>query len=65
MKLTCHLFGHKSVKGYEGTLPYFKITARQTDGINREHATLQAECVRCDEKFPIGMIHLPEAYKQK
>lgn len=60
MKLRCQLFGHKMPVGYCGGNPYLKIWTIVTDGINREHAFLEAECPRCGEKYTVAMVHLPQ-----
>ncbi len=60
MKLTCQLFGHKVSRGYCGGNPYFKIWTIVTDGINRDHAFLEDVCPRCNEKYTVGMVHLPK-----
>lgn len=60
MTLACALVGHKTVRGYCGGLPYFRITNTTVDGIGRVHAWLDTECIRCGERFTIGMVHLPK-----
>lgn len=60
MNLICKLFGHKSrEKCYSGG-EYMRVSIYTTDGIGRVHATLSAQCPRCNAEYRAGMIHLPK-----
>ena len=64
MTLRCKVWGHKVREhkvprhGYHLNQPYFRRgNFRVTDGINRIHQSLTAECSRCDTTFEFGRIH--------
>lgn len=61
MKFLCKLLGHKQPKGYYGTQAdrYLQLHVGPTDGIGRVHGSLFTECERCDERYQVGMIHVP------
>lgn len=55
MSILCKIFGHTFRPNRYGSVRRYAI-----DNIGREHATVFAECDRCDEKFDLCHIHLPE-----
>jgi hypothetical protein len=61
MSLFCKLLGHKVPPGYGSQYGthYLKVHFAAIDGLDIEHATLHADCERCDKTFQVGKIHLP------
>lgn len=60
MNIICLIFGHKtSGDRYDGA-EYMKAEPEAVDGIGRWHATIRAECSRCEKIFRVGKIHIPE-----
>jgi hypothetical protein len=63
MSILCKLFGHKTpTAGYS---QYGRFTSSKAiDGIGREHAEVQYECLRCEEYISICMVHLPKRFSE-
>ena len=59
MSILCDLFGHKSNEGIHSGAEYMRIRGVQVDGLNRQHAWLQARCPRCGQWYDSGKLHLP------
>ncbi|WP_289241666.1 hypothetical protein [Delftia sp.] len=58
MSILCRLFGHKPrERDYSGG-EYMRVARGPVDGIGREHATLYARCLRCEQEYRAGQIHL-------
>jgi len=62
MNVFCKMFGHKTPTGWNGRKGdgYFKVIPIGKDGLGICHARLIARCVRCDKKYQIGLVHLPD-----
>lgn len=60
MSLLCKIVGHKLPLGWHRKeVGYGKVTEFCEDGIGHKHGLVSARCERCDEWFPVVMIHLP------
>jgi len=51
MKLLCVMFGHKCLEDATGGSKYMDIRRGPTDGIDRVHCKLYAQCPRCQEMY--------------
>lgn len=58
--LLCKIFGHKPPM-YGSTASYGRLVRSGRDGTGVEHATVYADCDRCQEEFMVIRIHLPKA----
>ena len=66
MNILCKLFGHKPPvygrKGWWSPGEEYAVVDRHpyADGTGRLHASVTAECPRCNQKFRLCRIHLPQ-----
>lgn len=58
MKLLCKLLGHQPPH-YFGNVHYGRVIRGGIDGLGVEHASVEAECERCGQRYQIIKIHLP------
>lgn len=65
MSILCKLGGHKSLEHVYGGAEYMRVVPFAVDGIGREHATLYAQCPRCNQEYDAGKIHIPRARKEQ
>jgi len=64
MSLLCELVGHKppvyAEKGWWSPgQEYGKLVYDATDGIGRHHGHVTAECARCNVRFKVARVHIP------
>lgn len=63
MNLICKIFGHRA-EGYGKwkNEQYLEVMRGAVDGIGRHHASVHAQCDRCNEHYKVGNIHIPGIY---
>lgn len=62
MGLLCWMFGHQPpcyTEGSGGDYGQSRVRREGIDGCGREHARIEAECPRCNERYQVMRIHVP------